>query len=90
MQQFTLTQDEHYPVNSDIIHSLELYLNHKRPVGGFLNAVLENNLTEAFARADSSNSANMKNIVGYVYNNLPYHAWGTKERVAAWMKGDAE
>lgn len=85
-----LQQDEYYPVPEIIRDSLERYLNNKIPAGGFLTAVLENNLCEAFARADSFNSANMKNIVGYIYNNIPNNSWGSKEKVATWLNNKNE
>jgi hypothetical protein len=49
--------------------------------GGFLTAVLENNLSEAFGRADMHNSRILKEIVGYVYNRLPSKSWGSREKV---------
>jgi hypothetical protein len=85
---YELKPDPHYPINanSDIHGSLERYLNHGIPCGSFLMAVLENNLMDAFGRADIGNTANMKNIVGYIYNHVPSNAWGSKERVAEYLK----
>lgn len=77
----TLERDEYYPMREDLYGALERYLNNGIMPGSFLTAVLENNLCEAFGRADSGNSANLKNIVGYIYNNFPSNAWGSRERV---------
>jgi hypothetical protein len=85
---YELKPDPYYPINinSDIHGSLERYLNHGIPCGSFLMAVLENNLMEAFGRADIGNSANLKNIVGYVYMHVPSNAWGSKEKVNEFLK----
>lgn len=83
--EFKLEQDAYYPVNPIIIDSLERYLNNRIPCGSFLTAVLENNLCEAFGRADMFNSANMKNIVGYIYNHIPSNAWGSRAKVESWL-----
>lgn len=53
--------------------------------GGFVYAVLTNNLKEAFGRADDENAENMKEIVKYVYNNIPAIAWGSEENVKRWL-----
>lgn len=80
-----LEQDEYYPVNPNIIESLERYLNYGIMPGSFVTAVLENNLCEAFGRADMFNAANLKNIVGYVYNNIPSSSWGSPQKVQEWQ-----
>lgn len=80
-----LEQDKYYPVSDIILESLERYLEHGIMPGSFLTAVLENNLCEAFGRADSFNTMNMKNIVGYVYNHVPSNAWGSPEKVSNYL-----
>lgn len=54
--------------------------------GGFVTAVLENNLKEAFSRADSINLAHMHEIVMYCYWEIPSACWGSPEKVAKWME----
>ena len=66
--------------------SLDRYLNHGIMPGGFLTAVLENNLIEAFGRADTINSMILKDIVLFLYNCFPRGAWGSPERVDDWLK----
>jgi len=87
---FNLKQDAYYPIRHDLLGALERYLNHGIMPGGFMTAVLENNLKEAFARADDTNIENMKNIVGYVYNNIPSDSWGSREAVNAWLESVTE
>ena len=64
--------------------SLDAWAESARPTGGFLRAVLENNLREAFARADYDNTLAMPAIMSYVYNELPGLCWGSPGRVAEW------
>jgi len=68
-------------------NSLDRYVKDKIPTGGFLRAVLENNLKEAFGRADEEATVQMKEIVMYCYNELPYTCWGSPEKVASWLSG---
>lgn len=82
----TLEHNPYYPISDDILDSLQCYLDHKIPCGGFLTAVLEGRLYEAFARADVMNSANMRNIVGYIWNEMPASSYGSPERVAEHYK----
>ena len=69
----------------DIKASLDRYVNDKIPTGGFLEAVLSNNLVEAVGRADSNNIQRIPEIVKYIYNNLPSNCWGDKETVTKWL-----
>lgn len=81
-----LERSEYYPgMSDDNIGALQRYLDSGIMPGGFLTAVLENNLSESFGRADSFNTANMKDICGYIYNHFPSIAWGSRERVAAFV-----
>lgn len=81
----TLEQDDFFHVSADILGSLERYLNSGIMPGGFLTAVLENDLVNAFGRADIQNSLNLKNIVGYVYNHVPSQAWGSRANIDQWL-----
>jgi hypothetical protein len=72
-----------------IIPSLRRYADNHIPTGGFLQAVLENNLSEACARADSNNRTLLFEIVSYCYNELPGGCWGSPERVQLWLGGAA-
>lgn len=52
--------------------------------GDFLLAVLRNELVQAVLRADGTNRAVLPVWVRWLYNEIPYNAWGSAERVAAW------
>lgn len=72
-----------------IIHikdSLERYLNHGIMPGGFLTAVLSNDLTGAFSHADHINYDLIGHIVKFLYNEFPIDAWGSPENVSAWVQ----
>ena len=55
----------------------------QRP-GGFLTAVLENNLKEAVMRADDINARMLADTVGFLYSCAPPMCWGSPEKVKAW------
>ncbi len=65
--------------------ALDRYVEAMLPTGGFLKAVLENNLMETVHRADPGGLCNLPHIVSYVYNELPSGVWGTPERVEKWL-----
>lgn len=65
----------------DIIASLNRYTDQKIETGGFLRAVLENNLFGAYARADHKNITQIREIVMYINQNLPTICYGSPEKV---------
>jgi hypothetical protein len=75
-----------YPkVREDILDSLDRYAQDGVPTGGFLEAVLSNNLMESFTRADFDNQRTMFAICGYIYNELPASCHGSPKRVEDWL-----
>ena len=66
---------DHAPNNSG--ESFKRYVEHKVPTGGFLRALLENDLREAFGRADYINVGLIQAYVSWMYNNLRLHAMST-------------
>jgi hypothetical protein len=69
------------------MRALEGYRAHGHPPGGFLRSVLENaGLVEVVGRADDRNARALQSIARWVYNELPHDAWGSKERVDAWVR----
>ncbi len=65
--------------------SLTLYAEHRIEPGGFLTAVLANDLMEAVGRADADNLMLLSPICGFIYNELPSPCHGSREAVAAWL-----
>jgi hypothetical protein len=74
----------------DTLAALDAYVNDRRPVGGFLHAVLSNRLYEACMRADSSNGPWLRQIALYVEGELPIACRGSAEAVEAWLRGGGE
>jgi hypothetical protein len=70
-----------------IREGLIAYCTERRQVGGFLTAVLSNDLGESVARADHENAANLPGIVRWLYWHAPGDSWGSPERVKAWLSG---
>lgn len=64
-----------------IIH----YINYGIDPGGFLSAVICNDLKGAFGKADSINSENLKHIVTWFYNYAPSECWGSREKFESWV-----
>lgn len=59
------------------------------PTGGFLEAVLSNDLFGAIGRADTENSQAIHAICTFVYNRLPSGSWGSPERYRNWLSEKA-
>ena len=74
----------------DIRVSLDRYVKDKIETGGFLRAVLENNLTEAFGKADQDNIRDMFEIISYCYNKIPASCWGSPKKVQKWLHPEME
>jgi hypothetical protein len=72
-------------IKPEIIESLRRYADHHVPTGGFLRAVLSNDLLEAVIKADDDNRTALVDIVGYCYEEIPHDCWGSPERVRAWL-----
>lgn len=66
--------------------AIERWVDHGLFPGGFLEAVLTNDLFGAVGRADSENIRALKDIVMFVYNEVPSSAWGSKEQMQAYAK----
>jgi len=66
------------------IDGLVEWIVEARPTGDFLRAVLENDLKEAFGRADLENTEAMAEIMRFLYNHAPANCWGSVENVKNW------
>ena len=73
-----------YVIREDMVESLELYVNNGVLPGDFLQAVLRNDLVDAAGRADEDNLHNLAAFAGWLHNECPSPAWGSREKVAAW------
>jgi len=71
-------------VREDTLDTLDNWAKHCWPPGSFCQAVLENNLKEAFGRADMKNRNALFDICRYVYNELPSGCQGSPANTRAW------
>lgn len=67
--------------------SLDLYVEKRLQPGGFLAAVLCNDLKESVSRADEEALACIPHIVAYLYNDVRADCWGSPEKYRAWLAG---
>jgi|TARA_R110000751_G_scaffold88936_1_gene175649 hypothetical protein len=70
-----------------ILDSINRYVEHRLPPGGFVTAVLSNDLTGAFNAADTDSEAGIRDILKYVRWEIPAESWGSPAKVAAWLNG---
>lgn len=68
--------------------ALDRYVNHRLQPGGFLTAVLSNDLFGAVSKADSFNKLALTEICQYIYNEVPSNAWGTYDVVRNYLRGE--
>lgn len=61
------------------------YIRDGSPVGGFLTALLSNDLKETCARADWENRPAIPALVLWLYNEAPASCWGSPAAVEAWL-----
>jgi len=67
-------------------YGMRLYVERGVRPGGFLTAVLKNDLVGAITRADEVNQAHIHDWVMFVLNELPIGCWGSEEKVELWCK----
>lgn len=77
-------------IESRFRESIDAYVATGRPTGGFLEAVLSNDLKESIARADERALDNLPHIVAYLYNEAPSVCWGSQARVQEWLDAKAK
>lgn len=55
-------------------------------LGGFLSAMVCNDMMEAVGRADLDNLRAIPALCSYLYNRLPSRCWGSKEKAKSWAE----
>lgn len=71
-----------------VLRGLMNYVNYGLPVGGFLTAVLENDLRNAVQLADPLSWETIRPLMFLLHNEAPSRCWGCPERVKRWMAMD--
>ena len=67
-----------------IKNNIDNYVQHGYPPGGFCEAVLRNDLTEAVQRADLACRRALPDIVEYVKLTVPAEAKGSEDAIIGW------
>ena len=79
------------PLNYDALYpeylrdGVKLYIEQGCPPGGFLTAVIKNDLVGACSRADIECAALLHKIVCWWWNEAPGPCWGSEDRMIAWV-----
>lgn len=77
-------------MRANIKAAIDAYAKEGYPVGDFLQAVLSNDLRDAFGRADDDNLRDLHEIVRYCWWDIPGDCWGSREKVRDWLEKHAE
>lgn len=72
------------PVPRRLTQPLREYVETGRLPGGFLTAVLENDLRGAVTHADAESYRLLPAILRWLTWKVPYACWGSREKVEAW------
>lgn len=73
-----------------IVEGINMFVWYGCPAGGFLAAVLSNDLKDSVARADEGSMASLHAICQYVYNAVPSACHGSREKYKAHLKKGAD
>lgn len=76
-----------HPIPEGTREGIDLYVKYGEcGQDSFLEALLSNDLKEAFGRADDHNLEALHAIVSYCCNHIPSICWGSPEKVRAWSE----
>ncbi len=73
-------------IPQDVKERIDRYVRQGVTPGGFLHAVLSNDLFEAVTRADETNLFNLEGICRYVYDSTPNLCHGSPANVKNWLR----
>jgi hypothetical protein len=79
-----MTRPDSHRIDLRFREALDHWIAEACPPGGFLNAVLCNDLSDAIGRGDEFAIDNLPHIVSYLYNDCPASCWGSPAKVKAW------
>lgn len=79
----------HWKIDKDYIDPLYNYLVFGWEPGSFFTSVFANDFVNAMHRSHPANTIPaLKNVAGWIHNICPHEAWGSYNKVRAWMKLD--
>lgn len=70
--------------------SIDRYVALGVPTGGFLEAVISNDLQEACGRADETSRLILFELVFYLHCACPAQCWGSREKYQSWIASHAK
>ncbi len=73
-------------IPSHFIAGLERYLAFGIHPGGFMRAILSNDLVDVINRADADALSCLRPLSLLVFDCIDTRAWGTRQRVDEWME----
>jgi hypothetical protein len=85
LAEYELIRVGHVTIPFHTHQGLHMYVNEHCPPGGFLEALLSNDLVGACQEADRLNQKYIFNIVQVVHHYIPSTCWGSPDRVAEWL-----
>ena len=68
-----------------VVKSLKNYVENRVKPGGFLSAVLANNLKAAIMSADPQSLAGLKSLVMFIYDYIPGNCHGSYQDMNRWL-----
>ncbi len=80
-----------YPIHwencpESVLGGLQRYVLKGIRTGGFLEAVLTNDLIATFSRADETNRECLGETIKFIYYELPSQCWGSPEKYTHWIQ----
>lgn len=68
-----------------IRNAVRLYIEHGIAPGGFLQAVICNDLRMAYITADTTNRSRLSDIVKFFFEVAPASCWGSFDTMVDWI-----
>ena len=75
-----------YGIPDHMWHAVEQWVIDHELHGDFFKALVDNDLSEAIGRADEMNLIAIGQWSKLLYNEFPTPAWGSPEKVKAWIE----
>lgn len=80
-----LFEGEYAAIPEDMREGMTRYVEERVEPGGFLTAVIQNNLLGAACKADKHNLLLIKEYAQWFYNVAPSGCSGSPEKMRAWL-----
>lgn len=85
-----LFEGDYARIPENMRDSMIAYVEEYREPGGFLSAVIRNDLLNAVCRADNRNLSLIKEYTQWFYNVAPMGCFGSPEKMKAWLLRKSE